>query len=128
MMVLYYSWWDESTTTEWALFDLSIRLHRHVQGLNILFAGRVVLCLHYARGGGYWSYLLIPLRLWKGKLQISTFRGNIEVFTLGKKKSQVAFIPAGKGSLIPVHNFYGILLSLGKQKKCLILRHKRLSG
>ena len=61
MMVLYYSWWDESTTTEWALFDLSIRLHRHVQGLNILFAGRFVLCLHYARGGEggtdpiYWS-------------------------------------------------------------------------
>ena len=61
MMVLYYSWWDESTTSEWALFDLSIRLHRHVQGLNILFAGRFVLCLHYARGGGggtdpiYWS-------------------------------------------------------------------------
>ena len=26
-------------------------------------------------------------------------------FTLGKKKSQVAFIPGGKGSLIPVHNF-----------------------
>ena len=135
-MVLYYSWWDESTTTDrWRGRLLisspllnSLLNHGHLKsrmlrnGLFLISQSDCIamyraltFCLQDAlsfacitRGGGgtgYWSYLLIPLRLWKGKLQISTFRGNIEVFTLGKKKSQVAFIPGGKGSLIPVHNF-----------------------